>query len=284
MDYLAFRYTKTKYRVPIDYNNKVKRVDPDEIEKRLEGKEYPIFLSGGVDSSLLAAIRKPSVAYVGYFDNFNFKHNEHLWAIRVANLLGIEIKGIVIKRDRYLSTVEHLIRHKGDGLHPTEPCFYLMAQQAKRDGFDTILSGEGADGLFGGYTDLLMHEDVYMRDKETFLNRYALANKDVDIPFKKWKKWGMYRFLLEFHTPGLIDRAVSSCSAAGVDVVFPYLENDLPQLMWEAPMGQKIGKPLLKEIALDYLPKDIIYRKKIGFPTPWDVKEFLRLNKEIGWT
>ena len=93
----------------------------------------------------------------------------------------------------------------------------------------------------------------------------------------------MYRFILEVHTPALIDRATNACKSAGVNVEFPYLGNNLPQVMWEAPMGQKIDKVLLKEIALKYLPKDVIYRKKIGFPTPWNVQEFLLLNKEIGW-
>lgn len=67
MEYLAFRYTKTKYKLPIDFNDEVKRVDPADIEERLKDKTKAILLSGGLDSSLLAAINKSQVAYVAHF-------------------------------------------------------------------------------------------------------------------------------------------------------------------------------------------------------------------------
>jgi len=278
LDYLAFRYTKTHYKLPIDYNKKVKRVIPSEIEKKLKSKGDAIFLSGGLDSSLLAAINKPKMAYVAVFNDGS---GEYSWAYKVASHLGIELKGVMITRDRYLSTLEYLIKQKGDGLHPNEPCLYLMALQAKKDGFKTIISGEGADGLFGGYTKLLIGD--FMRDEQTFRDRYLKIENGGKIPFKKWQEWGMYRFLLEIHTPALIDRAYNACDSADIEVVFPYLENGIPQMMWEAPIGQKIDKPILKEIAVKYLPKKIVYRKKVAFPVPWDTKDFLFLNKEIGW-
>jgi len=280
MNYLAFRYTKTKYKVPIKFNNKVKRVNPDDIEKRLKSNGDAIFLSGGLDSSLLAAINKPKMAYVAWFPE---GEDEVGWAFGAAIHLGLRIRRVKITRDLYLSTLEHLIKQKGDGLHPNEPCLYLMAKQAKRDGYETIISGEGADGLFGGYADLLINEDEIMFTEDNFRKRYLQIDTGVTIPFKKWKEWGMYRFLLEIHTPGLIDRANNACKVAGMKIVFPYLSNNIPQIMWEAPMGQKIDKPILKEIAIKYLPRHLVYRKKIGFPTPWDTKEFLLLNKEIGW-
>jgi len=279
MDYLAFRYTKTHYKLPIKYNDKVKRVDPDVIEERLKDYEGAAFLSGGLDSSLLAAINRPFRCYVASFKGF--KYDESDWAKRVADHLKIPLTVVEITRDRYLSTLEHLINKKGDGLHPNEPCLYLVARQAKKDGYGSIMSGEGADGLFGGYTELLTHD--WMLSEDIFRDRYLKIDTGVEIPFDKWKKWGMYRFLLEVHTPALIDRAINAVDAAGMEVVFPYLRDSIPQLMWEAPMGQKIDKPILKEIALKYLPIDVVYREKIGFPTPWGVKEFLRLNKKIGW-
>ena len=281
MEYLAFRYTKTKYKLHINFDNKVKRVDPDDIEKRLRDKTEAIFLSGGLDSSLLAAINKPKTAYIAHFPEF--EHDEIRWAKQVAEYLDIVLKVIEITRDRYLSTIEYLIRQKGDGLHPNEPCIYLLALQAKKDGYNKVVLGSGADGLFGGYTDLLINETKWMSNAQTFIDRYAYIKKDISIPFEKWKKWGMYRFLLEIHEPGLIDRAVNACSAAGVEPIFPYLENGIPQLMWNAPMGQKIDKIILKEIANKYLPREIIYREKVAFPTPWDAGEFMLLNKEIGW-
>jgi asparagine synthase (glutamine-hydrolysing) len=279
MDYLAFRYSKTKYKVPIVYNDKVRRVNSDDIEIKLKSKGDAIFLSGGLDSSLLAAINKPKMAYVAAFPGYE---DEWEWAAQVAGHLEIPLSFVDITKELYLTTLEYLIKQKGDGLHPNEPCLYLIAKEAEKDGFDTMISGEGADGLFGGYTKLLTKD--WMSDEETFRKRYLQIDTGVEIPFEKWQEWGMYRFLLEIHTPALIDRAYNACHAAGMGVVFPYLEKGIPQMMWEAPMGQKIDKPILKEIANKYLPKEIIYRKKVGFPVPFvDTKEFLLLNNKIGW-
>lgn len=279
MDYLAFRYTNTKYRVPIKYNDKEKEfVKPKEIEKKLKSKGKAIFLSGGLDSSLLAAINKPRMAYVATFPGYE---DEYEWAQAVANYLNIPLFPVEITRNRYLSTLEYLIKQKGDGLHPNEPCLYLMAKEAKKDGFSSIISGEGADGIFGGYTKLLTGN--FMVSEKIFRKRYLQIDTGVKIPFKKWKRWGMYRFLLEVHTPALIDRAVNACWCAGMKIIFPYLMNGIPQMMWETSMIQKTDKLVLKQIATPYLLKDIVYRKKVGFPTPWDVKEFLKLNKKIGW-
>jgi asparagine synthase (glutamine-hydrolysing) len=279
MDYLGFRFTKTHYKLPIGYNKKVKRVDPGTIENKLKCDGDAIFLSGGLDSGLLAAINRPKMAYVATFDG---GQDEFLWAARVAGILGVPLTPIEISRERYLSTLEHLIKQKGDGLHPNEPCLYLIAKQAREDGFKTMISGEGADGLFGGYTKLLIGD--FMEDEYTFRKRYLQIDTGVEIPFEQWQEWGMYRFLLEVHEPALVDRAINACNSANMDVVFPYLQNKIPQIMWEAPMGQKIDKPILKGIALKYLPKDVVYREKVGFPVPWDTKEFLLLNKQIGWT
>ena len=168
MDYLAFRYTKLNYKVPINYNTTVKRADVDDIEKRLGGYKGASFLSGGLDSSLLAAINRPEMCYIASFES---GEDETDWAVKVARHLDLKLTSVPITRERYLSTLEYLIRQKGDGLHPNEPCLYLVAKQAKADGFNNILSGEGADDLFGGYTDLLINEDKYMATKETFLQR-----------------------------------------------------------------------------------------------------------------
>ena len=175
-----------------------------------------------------------------------------------------------------------LIKNKKAPLHPNEPCIYLVAKQIKKDGFNEVMSGEGADGLFGGYSDLLENKDKYMTDRKTFLKRYAYVYQDVDIPFKKWKKWGIYKFLLRIHEPGLIERAQNACNSAGIKIRFPYLENGLPLVIEE----MKPGKMVLKKIAEKYLPKEIVYREKVAFPIPIEKwfggrKKFCEYNWKI---
>jgi len=295
-EYLIFRHSisRPKYRVPIDYTEGKLPVSPEEVEKLLQQnltglKYFTCFVSGGLDSSTLAAMSGAKVIYTASFPGF--ENDESDWAKKVARHIGAELRIVEIDKWQYLASLEYLIRQKGDGLHPNEPCLYLVAKQAHKDGFSTILSGEGADDIFGGYTDLLTNGDQYLTDKETFLARYAYVRPSTiglpeDIPFKDFKKWGMERFILEIHTPGLIERAQNACRAAEISPRFPYLEGTLPQTMWNAPTEQKDGKNTLKKMAEKYLPLDVIYRPKIGFPVPlkeWmgGLDKFLLLNTQI---
>ena len=298
-DYLIFRHTlgKNPYRVPIDYSkNKIKKISKVKVKEQLveslkDLKDFTCFVSGGVDSSLLAAIAKPKVIYTASFPGY--ENDESQWAQKVADHIGAELRIIEITKNEYLATLEKLIWLKGDGLHPNEPCLYLVAKQAVKDGFSTILSGEGADDIFGGYTDLLDNGEKYLENKESFLSRYAYVRPSKyglpeEIPFDDFKKWAMERFILEIHTVGLISRAVYACVAAGITPKFPYLEGKLPQMMWQAPKDKKVNKKLLKELAEEYLPHEVVYRPKIGFPVPlseWvgqkGIEDFLLLNIKI---
>jgi len=297
-EYLIYRHTVSnrKYQVPIDYSAKQKlETLPEEVEIILShsvknlGGEVACCVSGGLDSSLLAAMAKPKKVYSCVFDDE--KYDERKWAKLVASYIKADFIPVLVTKERYLSTLEYLILNKGDGLHPNEPCLYLLARQAKKDGFNIVLSGEGADDIFRGYTDLLENEDKYLKDKDTFLSRYAYARPknyglEENIPFREYQQWGMEQFILRVHTPGLIERAMSAGKSAGVEFVFPYLLGGLPQLAWETKKEIKHGKKILKETAKGYLPDEIINRKKVGFPIPMEewfggIDKFMELNIQI---
>jgi len=289
-EYLIFRHTisKKKYVVPVNFDAKQgQTISPDVFEQRLKAKisNFGCCLSGGLDSSLLAAIYKPKKVYTCVFEDK--KYDESKWAEIVAKHIGSELVKVPITKERYTATLGYLIRLKNDGLHPNEPCLYLLARQAYKDGLKVLVSGEGADDCFGGYTDLLENEAKYMKDEKTFLNRYAYVKPPkAKIDFETYKKWGMERFILKVHTPGLVERAKNAGRATGVHFVFPYLLKGIPQLAWQLRKEDKKNKQILKEIAKKYLPKEIIEREKVGFPVPLDewfggLENFMRLNIEI---
>lgn len=297
-EYLIFRHTfsKRKIRLVDDFGPQTTKPDLTKIESILKRNvsgisNFSAFVSGGLDSSLMAAIAKPKVIYSATFPEFI--NDESVWAQIVASHIGARLVLVPIKKAEYLSTLEYLIRYKQDGLHPNEPCLYIVAKKAVKDGVRLMLSGEGADDIFGGYTDLLANAEKYFSDKETFLTRYAYARPSKfgypeDIPFDEFKKWGMEKFILKIHTQGLINRALNACYAAGIDVRFPYLLGDLPQYMWNCYPEFKNNKNTLKQVAEKYLPHEIICRKKIGFPVPLNewlggngIEEFLKLNVSI---
>lgn len=61
--------------------------------------------------------------------------------------------------------------------------------------------------------------------------------------------------------------------AASIESRVPFLDHPLVEFTARIPADQQIkgmaGKFILKEAVKDLLPHDIIYRKKMGFPTPW---------------
>jgi asparagine synthase (glutamine-hydrolysing) len=61
--------------------------------------------------------------------------------------------------------------------------------------------------------------------------------------------------------------------AASVESRVPFLDHPLVEFTARIPAAQQIkglaGKFILKEAVADILPREIVYRKKMGFPTPW---------------
>lgn len=113
-------------------------------------------LSGGVDSSLVTALAKEikqddlleSVSIV--FDNKNF--TEKPFIDKVANQLGIISHQFPLQSDYYQQQIQKATWHFEQPInHPNTIGIYLLAQRAK-EYVTVLLSGEGADEVFGGYS------------------------------------------------------------------------------------------------------------------------------------
>jgi len=70
----------------------------------------------------------------------------------------------------------------------------------------------------------------------------------------------------------LLMRQDKMSMAASVETRVPFLDHDLVEFVWNLPNQYKLkgrkGKILLKTLALNYLPQEIVNRKKMGFPVP----------------
>lgn len=120
-----------------------------------------IFLSGGIDSSLIQAILKLDVSYTVQFQEFESTINERKLVLEFAERLGFEPRIVVPTREDFLNTFAELARfiEFPVGSLSVFPLFCL-ARAARNDGFVVALSGEGADELFNGYyrNELLLRE------------------------------------------------------------------------------------------------------------------------------
>lgn len=117
--------------------------------------DYGLFLSGGVDSSLVAAVARslrpdrPLRAYTVRFDEPSY--DESGAAGEVAALLGLERVVVRVSAEDFPKKIRELVRLVGEPL--ADPAWVptaLLAERAARD-LKVVLVGEGGDEVFGGY-------------------------------------------------------------------------------------------------------------------------------------
>jgi asparagine synthase (glutamine-hydrolysing) len=120
---------------------------------------YGVFLSGGIDSSLVAAVLRslrpeyPLTAYTLRFHESSF--DEGGFAQQVAALLKIPCETVWAQVEDFPRELAELIAHTGEPL--ADPAWIPVALLARRAAQDAkiALVGEGGDELFGGYPTYL---------------------------------------------------------------------------------------------------------------------------------
>jgi len=114
-----------------------------------------VYLSGGVDSSLLTAMTKrehPDQVLHTFGASFGDERlDESVWARKVADLTGTTHHEVVVSADDFMDNWALLSWHRDGPLsEPADVAIYRLAQLA-RENVKVVLSGEGSDELFGGY-------------------------------------------------------------------------------------------------------------------------------------
>ena len=224
---------------------------------------YGVLLSGGLDSSVISAIAER------YSENrIEDEGKTKAWWPRLHSF-AVGLKGAPdLEKARavaqYIGTVHHEINYTiQEGLDAIRDVIYfietydvttvrastpmyLLARVIKSMGIKMVLSGEGADEVFGGY--LYFHK--------------APSSKDFhDETVRKISKLYMYDCL----------RANKSLSAWGVEGRVPFLDKEfLDVAMRTNPAakmcpGTTIEKKIVREAFSDMLPEEIAWRQKEQF-------------------
>ncbi len=153
----TIRYWEAKFR-PDDKMTEDEAVD--KIEKVFEDSvnahkiadvEVGCFLSSGVDSSYVSTYFADQKTFTVGFD-FGEKYNEISWAKNLSKQIGVEHHTHLISSEEFWDAVPTVQYHMDQPLaDPSCIALYFVSRLAS-EYVKVVLSGEGADELFGGYT------------------------------------------------------------------------------------------------------------------------------------
>ena len=180
----------------------------ESIEKRLMGDvEVASLLSGGVDSSLIAAmsaqmrskLKTFSLGYEGYK-----QYDERVYAKEVAEHVGVENIDVELSRDMFFEHLDDVTYALDEPINdPAAIPLYMLFKRVKEEGIKVVLSGEGADELFLGYRQYFEYLDIEKTKDlkhKNWLKNYFRSN------FSMNREWEWYKRMFDnevlFRTSG----------------------------------------------------------------------------------
>jgi asparagine synthase (glutamine-hydrolysing) len=227
----------------------------DAVKLRFETTDRPVgfFLSGGLDSSIIAAIgarlsKDPIRTFSIGFDGCDSP--DLIAARKVAKHIGskhTEVKFTLRDGINALNDViYHLETYDTTTIRASVPMYLLSKHIAENTDIRVILSGEGSDELFGGY--LYFH---YAPGTDEFVKETTRLLRDVHL----------FDVL----------RADRCTSAHGLELRVPFFDPDFIEYVMDGfaghmkmPMDEMLEKEILRSAFHSYLPKEIIRRQKNG--------------------
>jgi asparagine synthase (glutamine-hydrolysing) len=299
-----------------------------------------MFLSGGVDSSAIAALMKrnfdgPVKTFaVGYSEA---EFSELSYARTVAQALGTEHHEVVVSMEDFFNALPRLIWHEDEPITwPSSVSLYFVSRLARRH-VTVVLTGEGSDEMFGGYaryrhyamnqrwlgpyrilpgplrrfiraqvaTTPLLNSSLRRKLQHTFVGRgedleslyldnfysaFSLAEQKALFnrlpaasPYATFRKiWDarpnlspLSRMLLADQKTYLVELLMKQdqmSMATSIESRVPFLDHEFVEFSTRVPDHMKLrngeGKYIVKKAIEGLVPHEIIYRTKMGFPTP----------------
>lgn len=134
------------------------------VIKRLPKQPVGVFLSGGLDSSIIAALAQQYNQNITYFVLGNPDSPDIEMVNKLVNHLGItRVNYIPLPTGQELPTLIAKIVYATESYNPSiisnGLATYLLAEAAQKEGLKVVLTGEGADELFAGYHERLSENE-----------------------------------------------------------------------------------------------------------------------------
>jgi asparagine synthase (glutamine-hydrolysing) len=268
-------------------------------------REVGVYLSGGLDSSLVAALLAEAGARVHLFTlDFGPPWDEEVeHARRVAAHLGRPLHRVPARPREVSAALEPTARalHQPFGDPVTVPLFLLGA--AARDYVGTVFNGEGGDQIFGGWANKPMiaaetyggagysRESAYLSTYHRFHGaedqlltpgaRALLGTADAGAWIRPALEAEGFPHLLHRlraanlrlkGAQNIAPRMTQLAAAHGLEVRAPFFDRALAEWTFSLPprlfLRGAEEKHLLKVAAAELLPADVVWRPKRGMGVP----------------
>lgn len=144
------------------------------------------FLSGGIDSSMIAALMQsisfqPTKTFTIGFEDTKF--DESPYAERVAHHLGTDHTTLTVTESDALAVVQNLATLYDEPFADSSQIPTYLVCKAARESITVALSGDGGDELFGGYNRYLWSSKIWNKlNKVPFPIRYMLGSVVQNSP------------------------------------------------------------------------------------------------------
>ncbi|MCF8261073.1 MAG: asparagine synthase (glutamine-hydrolyzing) [Melioribacteraceae bacterium] len=274
--------------------------------------------SGGLDSSLISAIALEYSPNLELFHVNVVNNSEKEYAKKLAEYKNVNMEVINIDADIYNEYYEEaILQYEYYLVHPNSVALFMLSKFIKEKGYKVVLGGEAADELFGGYShqnslqkihrfrkkynindrlQSLIHKYVTnplipgMRNSVSHsLNGQLKSNQEIsylerlerrfehlganDAKFRAFLLHDYFRYLQPLFLRG--DKMFMGNS---VELRLPFADIDLIKFSLNLPLRYLNNKFLIKKSAENFLPSEIIYRRKKGFPVHYKLKCNTTLN------
>jgi asparagine synthase (glutamine-hydrolysing) len=337
--YWTFDVDRGEDRGEEHYLEEAEAIIKDAVRLRLRS-DVPlgVFLSGGIDSSaVVAMMHHMGIAEIKTFSvawDYGDAYDETRYARQVSQKFGTDHHEHFITPIEFMETIDDYIWFMDEPVTQAAAISLYQIAKVARQHVTVILSGEGADEVFGGYPIYIYMEALEryrmlpeaLRERvlnpllvrgPAFVPKYArlsslpIEKRYLGVSFKdmgiKHELYGdaaaaaaaendVYKVVLPYHksvtstdiqakmqlldintwlVDSLLIKADRMSMAASLELRVPFLDHRLVEFSGKLPKIYRYKmlrtKYLLKKLMSRYLGKEIVYRKKMGFPTPLEI-------------